>query len=160
MSSNRTYLEISLTYSTPYRKIMHQKLIAISKRKSLLFMSVGFFTKYLGGGVYIIIPINLFLSLFFWHVSTLKGHLQRIIRNERAVINSNFGKDLLTKLQKINFYNYPNEEGWGIDPLFDSKTTEWLVLATWLNRFFYTWLGCHRAYKLYAKYCHIQTSIL
>ena len=43
-------------------------------------LSTKYLSKYLGGGIYIIIPINLFLSLFSWHVSTLKGHLQRVTK--------------------------------------------------------------------------------
>ena len=87
---------------------------AILLIRKIFYLYQLVFTKYLGEGLYIITRMNLFLSLYFWHVSTLKVHLQRVTRNERTVINSNiFGKDLLTKLQKL-IYNYPNKEGWGL----------------------------------------------
>ena len=101
--------------------------------ESIYYRSVNYYNWYLGGGAYIIIPINLFLSLFFWHVSTLKSHLQRVTRNERTVINSNFGKDSLTKLQKLIFIITQMKKEGVMTPL--RFQVHWMtVLATCFNR--------------------------
>ena len=69
-------------------------------------------------------------------------------------VDSNFVKGLLTKLQKLIFIITQMKKEGAMTPL--RLQDHWMtVLPTCLNRFFYTWPGCHRAYKLYAKYCHI-----